>query len=93
MITDRIHKVDEFSNLPWGKLDPDKCTRHWGYGWGGSGFGNRVMTITIPQTEDGCDADVWELPAALIAMIEMAQKIAAENVRREIRRTLGLDTG
>ena len=84
-----VHKLDEFKDLPWSKLDSDRCSYDWTFGMGGHGFNNWTATISIPDA-DGEHCHVWELPLQIAAMLRIAKAAAAEEVRHEIRRALGV---
>lgn len=83
-----IHKADEFKNLPWDKLDPEKCSRDWSFGRGGHGFHDETYTVSIPRDKDGFIWDIWELPAPLSAMFKMRETCDIADTQRKIRNAI-----
>jgi hypothetical protein len=93
---DVIHRVSEFADLPWDKLDPDRCTRDWSFGRGGYGLPEGTWTIRVFCNFDDVSLaqDVWVLPPSLAAILDLVGKTSEErgrdNVRDAITTALGL---
>lgn len=85
---DRIHKIKEFSELPWSALDPNTVGVDWSVGRGGYGFDDWTWTLQIYHEDNS--VDVWELPAAIGAAFEMVKRAESSRVRHEIRVALGI---
>lgn len=60
------------------------------FGRGGYGLDNWTWTLSVPRDAKGDVWDVWELPAALGAMLNMNEEIGAEVVRRKLRDMIGV---
>lgn len=89
---DTVHPVREFEYLPWGMLDPEKCTRDWSFGKGGNGTDDKSWHVSIFKTRHPSDSDVdiWILPPQIGAMLDIIESIAKQDMQREIRCALGL---
>lgn len=86
-----VHKVEEFPNLPWHKLDPERCAYDWSFGFGGHGLENWQMTISYPEDEKGDIWHVWVVPQPLASIVKVAKNSEAEETRRKIRIAIGVD--
>lgn len=86
-----LHTASEFHKFPWDKLDPQTCTRDWSFGYGGYGFGPRVMTISYPEDATGNLWHVWECPEPLGALVQIARSAEAEEARRQVRIAIGVN--
>lgn len=87
VIMTRVHKLDEFSSLPWDKLEAAQCTKSWSYGRGGHGFDDWTYTISF-LNEDDEHWEIWELPAAIGAMLKISKEIGANEVRRNLQQLI-----
>lgn len=91
MPDDIIHQLEEFNNLPWSDLNPSECTMTWsfrivssdGY-WRERGVRPGQLIIDIIDERD-LHSEIWVCPEPLAAVVKMAQHIAAEDVRDEVR--------
>jgi hypothetical protein len=83
-----VHKLEEFPQLPWDKLDPQECSKDWSFGRGGHGFDNKTYTISMYE---GDICHIWPLPAPIAAMIEMHSSVAVEEALRQVRVALHID--
>ena len=89
-MNDVIHKVEDFSKLPWHELTAEGWIKDWSCGRGGYGFsdGQMIINTFISKKELACD--IWPVPEPLVAMIDGLVKIAEEEQLRKIHSALGI---
>ena len=80
-----LHKVEEFPNLPWDKLDPERCSYDWSFGWGGYGNRDRTLTISIPDEHDDCLWHIWVVPEPIVAMMNMYRDIGVGELKNKFK--------
>lgn len=91
MFDTTVHKLDEFKDLPWDCMDPDRCSYDWSFGTGGHGLPNDALTIQYPDDKKADHWHIWELPTQIAAMVRIARQAEAESVRHDIRQVLGVN--
>jgi hypothetical protein len=84
-----VHTLAEFPDLPWHKLDPERCTQDWSFGRGGHGFDDKTYTISMYEGRDVCH--IWPIPAPLAAMMRIHSQVAVRERVRAIRDLLSLE--
>ncbi len=76
---DTVHGLDEFSKLPWDRLDAEWFQRH-----GGIGTNCRGMPVLSIYDQDG-SIHQWEVPQQLVRLCMSYERNGADNVRQEFR--------
>ena len=85
-----VHGVEEFANLPWERLDPERIGRDWSFGKGGYGFSDDTWTVSYPDDERNIVWHVWALPSAIVAIIKSWSEIAVKNKLEQIHKALNI---